>query len=139
MKKLIVTGAIFGLLTMLITSCLSDNEIEFKRYYSTGAVLYQSHCQNCHGDNGEGLSALIPPLTDSAYLKKNIHQLSCYVFNGLNEPVKINGKVYQDKMPPSGLGPIELARVLTYVGNSFGNKLGLVRFEQVTEDLKACK
>ncbi len=62
------------LLSALIYSCQSDSTIEFKRYYSAGALVYQSHCQNCHGMNGEGLAALIPPLTDTSSLKRIIQK-----------------------------------------------------------------
>jgi mono/diheme cytochrome c family protein len=53
--------SIIGLLVVILISCQSQDELEFKRYYTTGKVVYQSKCQNCHGDNGEGLSALMPP------------------------------------------------------------------------------
>ena len=64
---------IFTLLLLLvfIVSCENDSSIEFKRYYSEGAQVYQTHCQNCHGAHGEGLLSLIPPLTDSVYFKNN--------------------------------------------------------------------
>jgi mono/diheme cytochrome c family protein len=120
------------------SACLNDDQIEFRRYYTAGALIYQTRCQNCHGADGEGLSSLIPPLTDTSFLRKNIRNLSCYLKNGMNQPLLINQKPYQGKMPASNLAPIELARVLTYVGNSFGNKLKTIPIEQTTADLKGC-
>ncbi|MFD2146934.1 hypothetical protein [Mucilaginibacter antarcticus] len=42
-------------------------------------------------------------------------------------------------MPAVDLAPIEIAQVLTYITNSFGNNLGLITGQDVEVDLKACK
>jgi len=123
----------------LTLSCQSEQEIDFKRYYSAGSLVFQQHCQNCHGNSGEGLSALMPPLTDSTFLRKNKSDLACYLQNGVSSPIKVANKVYDNKMPPSGLSPVEIAEVLTYVTNSFGNKLGTINTETVQKDLKNCQ
>ncbi len=138
--KFKVIGAISFLLTLIfIASCESETDIEFKRYYSIGAEVYQNHCQNCHGTKGEGLSALIPPLTDSTYLKNNKVLLPCYIKSGLKGPIVIHGKTFDDTMPANELSPMELAQVLTYIGNSFGNKLNTINQEQVETDMGKCK
>ena len=138
--KLKVIGAISFLLTLFfIVSCESESSIEFKRYYSVGSEIYQTHCQNCHGKSGEGLSALIPPLNDSLFLKKNKLSLACYVKYGLKGPITINGKTFDDAMPANQLSPMEIAQVLTYISNSFGNKLGVINSEQAEADLGKCK
>lgn len=114
----------------IITSCNDEAGLNFKRYYSTGQSVYQTHCQNCHGANGEGLGALIPPLTDSSYLRKNLHALPCLIRDGIKDTITINGKIYTQAMPPQAdLSPIKISEVLTYVGNSFGNKMGLLDAE----------
>jgi mono/diheme cytochrome c family protein len=102
-------------------------------------LVYQTHCQNCHGEKGEGLSALIPPLSDSAFLRKNKPALSCYIKNGLKGSIIINDKTFDDAMPANDLSPVEIARVLTYIGNSFGNKLGTIDEQMVQADLRICK
>ena len=122
-----------------LASCQSDEQLDFKRYYTAGAEIYQTRCQNCHGLSGEGLSSLIPPLTDSVFLKKNIHLLSCYLNEGMERPLTVNGKAYQGKMPAANLSPIELARVLTYIGNSFGNQLKTIPISQTSIDIANCK
>jgi mono/diheme cytochrome c family protein len=138
--KFKVIGAISFLLTLFfIVSCESDTSIEFKRYYSNGALVYQTHCQNCHGANGEGLSALIPPLNDSLYLKNNKASLACYIKSGLKGPIVIHEKTFDDAMPANELSAMELAQALTYVCNSFGNKLNTINQEQVEADLAKCK
>jgi mono/diheme cytochrome c family protein len=135
-------GIIIGLVLFLgiIISCQSDSSIEFKRYYTEGAQLYQLHCQNCHGTHGEGLLALIPPLTDSAYFKTNKTTLACSIRQGFkNNPMVVSGKPFAGTMPQQDLGPVELAEVITYIQNSFGNKLGLTTVDQVQTDMVNCK
>jgi mono/diheme cytochrome c family protein len=136
--KLKIIGAISAVI-ILIAACQSEESLEFKRYYSSGALVYQSHCQNCHGDNGEGLSALIPPLNDSTYLIKNKTELACSIKSGLKGPITVKGKTFDDAMPTNDLTPIEIAQVLTYIGNSFGNKLNIINEQEVQTDLPKCK
>jgi mono/diheme cytochrome c family protein len=137
--KLGLTGIFLAILVLFIVSCQSEENIEFKRYYSSGALVYQQHCQNCHGTNGEGLSALIPPLTDSAYLKNNKNSLACFITLGLKGQITIKGKKFDDAMPANELSPIEVAQVLTYIGNSFGNKLNTINEQQIQANLTGCK
>jgi len=135
--KIIIVLLLSGL--VLIISCQSEDDLEFTRYYSNGMVVYQSKCQNCHGANGQGLSALIPPLTDSVYLKVNKTNLACYVKYGLKGEVKLAGKTFNDAMPANDMASVDIAEVLTYITNSFGNKMGVVTSQQVDDDLKNCK
>lgn len=126
-------------LTAMVVSCQSDEQVEFNRYFSTGSVVYQAHCQNCHGAKGEGLQGLIPSLADSAYLKSNKDLLACFVKNGLKGQINISGKQFEGEMPANDLSPVEIAQVLTYVTNSFGNKLGTTNVEQAELSLAKCK
>lgn len=135
-----LAGSIIALVGILLAAaCQSDENLEFKRYYSSGALVYQQHCQNCHGANGEGLSALIPPLSDSGYLRKNLSSLPCYIKNGLKGQIIISGKTFEDSMPADDLSPVEIAQVLTYIGNSFGNKLNTINEQSVQKNLTVCK
>jgi mono/diheme cytochrome c family protein len=138
--KLKVTGGICFLLAILVYSCQTEADITFSRYYSTGSVIYQGKCQNCHGKDGQGLSALMPPLTDTAYLSANKKSLACFIKYGLQKKlIIVNKKAFEGDMPAMDLAPIEIAEVLTYVTNSFGNNQGLITGDQVANDLKECK
>ena len=130
--------AIFVII-LFFAACQSDESLDFKRYYSSGSLVHQQHFQNCHGTNGEGLSALIPPLSDSTYLRKQLHSLPCYIKNGLKGQVTIKGKTFEDAMPANDLSPVEIAQVLTYIGNSFGNKLNTIDEQSVQKNLAVCK
>jgi mono/diheme cytochrome c family protein len=137
MKALIVIGS-FLILVAVMVSCQSEQQMDFNRYYSAGATVYQTHCQNCHGDKGQGLAALMPPLSDTDFLTKYKSKLTCYVLGGAKGKILINGKEFDGQMPPVRLSNMETAQVLTYVTNSFGNKLGLVNLDDVVRDLKGC-
>lgn len=138
--KLRLIGGIILLVIVSIAACQSDADQDYKRYFTGGANIYKQKCQNCHGNNGEGLTSLIPPLTDTAYLKKNKNHLACIVRNGITEQVlTINSKAYEGSMPANtDLTPIEIAKVLTFVTNSFGNKHGTVTVDMVEKDLTSC-
>jgi mono/diheme cytochrome c family protein len=137
--KFKVLTAIGLLVLILMVSCQDEARIEFDRYYSAGNLLYQQRCQNCHGEHGEGLQALIPPLTDSVYLKTNKAILPCSVNNGLKGKITILNRQFDGQMPANNLTPIELAKVLTYITNSFGNKQGLISVDVIGADLAKCK
>ncbi|WP_428331461.1 c-type cytochrome [Mucilaginibacter sp.] len=136
--KLKIIG-IIGVIIIFIVSCQSEDQVEFARYYSNGSTIYQSHCQNCHGVKGEGLQGLIPPLTDTAYLKNNKTTLACSVNYGLKGKITILNRAFEGEMPANDLAPIDIAKVLTYVTNSFGNKMGIITLTQVNENLAKCK
>jgi len=138
--KVKLIGFIALIICVITISCQSEDQLEFKRYYIGGQLLYQQKCQNCHAAKGEGLSSLIPPLTDTAYLKKNKANLACIVKYGIKETIiTVNGKSYEGAMPATDLSPVEIAKILTYVGNSFGNKMGTITSDITEADLQKCK
>lgn len=142
MKLKLVSGITVALLMIticMIVACQSDEKIEFERYYSSGSLIYQTKCQNCHGSHGEGLQSLIPSLTDSIYFKANTNTLACSVKYGLKGKVMVNNKVFEGEMPPNDLASIEIGEVLTYVTNSFGNKGSTITSQQVEEKIQKCK
>ena len=139
LKQIAVLAIISSLVfMMLLVSCQSNEQLEFARYYSSGSMVYQNRCQNCHGRNGEGLQQLIPPLTDSVYLRANKNTLACAIKYGQKGKITIQHKNFEQQMPATELTQIEIAYVLTYVGNSFGNRLGTIDVEQVERDLGKC-
>jgi mono/diheme cytochrome c family protein len=138
MKLKIAIGLLLSGLVLII-SCQSEDDLEFNRYYSNGMMVYQSKCQNCHGAKGEGLQSLLPPLTDSAYLKTNKSTLACGIKYGLKGRINIAQKQFEGEMPATDVTAVEIAEVLTYVTNSFGNKMGVVTAQRVSNDLAKCK
>ena len=81
------------------------------------------YCVSCHQLDGGGVQNLNPPLIKTTYVLGNKGKLAKIVLNGFNENVEIDGNTYSNTMPSlSILKDQEIADVLTYVRNSFGNK-----------------
>ncbi|MFD1631053.1 c-type cytochrome [Pseudopedobacter beijingensis] len=140
MKKLLL-GLLFIIASFAVLSSCSEDEIKYQRYYSDGMTLYKDHCQSCHMADGTGLRGLIPPLTDTAFLQKNRKQLTCIIKYGLQDTIMVNGEQYSSVMPAeSHLTAIDIAKILTYITNSFGNQQGIYDVTEVEENLnKFCK
>ncbi|SEK56996.1 c-type cytochrome [Parapedobacter koreensis] len=133
-------GAALAAIYLSVHACQSEQAIRTAQYAVNGQKLYAAQCQNCHGAKGEGLGKLYPPLTDSLFLLGHRDQLACIVKNGLSDTISIHGQFFDAEMPPNPrLAPIEIAYVLTYVGNSFGNEMGIFTLEEIEQALKACK
>lgn len=123
----------------IFQACQSEQDLNYARYYTSGQQVYQQHCKNCHGDDGQGLVKLYPPLTDTTYLKNNRNKLVCFIKYGMNDTITINGVEFSEKMPAeSHLANIDIAAVVTYITNSFGNKQGIYDVKDAEADLKAC-
>ncbi len=140
MRKYIINVIFLFAIIAIIVSCQNQETIDLQNYMSNGKDIYKSRCQNCHGENGEGLGELAPPLTDSVFLKTNKDHLACIIKNGANGPVVIHGKEYTEKMPAfPELTDIDVAQVMVYLTNSFGNNQGFVPYKKVAEQLQNCK
>jgi nitrite reductase (NO-forming) len=93
-----------------------------------GQALYSTTCASCHQATGQGLAGAIPPLARSDFLAKNENKrVIRVVLNGLSGPVRVNGSTFDSAMPPLGhLSDDDVANILSYVFNSWGNDRGLV-------------
>ncbi|WP_424680923.1 copper-containing nitrite reductase [Frateuria sp. YIM B11624] len=102
---------------------------------AAGKQLFTGTCSVCHQANGEGLPGVFPPLAKSDYLaKQDRNHLISIPLHGLTGKVTVNGKEYDSVMPPmSQLTDDEVANLLTYVLNSWGNPGGQVTKEEVAK------
>lgn len=134
-QKWMAIGLMAGLY-LLVSNCQGEESIRTAQFYTNGHQLYVQHCQNCHGDKGEGLGTLYPPLSDTAYLTNHRNQLPEIIRYGMRGEITVNGQVYDMEMPANPqLSDVEIAYLLTYITNSFGNKSGIYRTEEVVENL----
>ncbi len=82
-------------------------------------------CQACHGPTGLGTNMIAPPLAGSEWVNGPPENLIRIQLRGLQGPIKVNGKEYTfvAGMPPQFFqSDDQIAHVLTFVRNSFGNK-----------------
>ena len=87
-----------------------------------GAEIYQDFCIQCHLNNGEGVSGVIPPLVKSDYLANNVELSIKAIKYGLSGPIVVNGEKYNGVMQEQGLDDVEIADVLNYILNNWGNE-----------------
>jgi nitrite reductase (NO-forming) len=100
---------------------------------AAGKALFQGTCSACHQANGEGLGDVFPPLAKSDYLLADKTRAIGHVLNGVSGPITVNGKAYNGVMPPmSHLPDDDIANIVTYVLNSWGNAGGQVTPADVT-------
>jgi nitrite reductase (NO-forming) len=99
-----------------------------------GGVLFKGTCSTCHQDNGEGLANVFPPLAGSDWLARTPQGAIAIALNGLTGPITVNGKTYDSVMPPmSQLNDDEIANILTFVLNSWGNHGPTITAQEVAE------
>lgn len=93
-------------------------------YMAKGSKIYSAKCNGCHGSDAKGNGSTFPSLVGSTWVTKETEILAMVILNGLQGPVS-NGTTY-GVMPPQGIGmtPEDLAGIMTYVRNNFGNAVG---------------
>lgn len=139
----------YFLLFVIFTACASPSgeqqgmdrktKLKFDQYMVNGTRLYEANCANCHQSQGEGLARLYPPLAGSDYLLENIPRAACIIKNGQAGEILVNGVVFNQMMPAMpGLTNLEIAEVITYISNSWGNEGGLQPVKEVDKWVADC-
>jgi mono/diheme cytochrome c family protein/glucose/arabinose dehydrogenase len=99
-----------------------------KKLFRQGHEIYHrdAHCATCHQANGKGLAPAFPPLNNSPWVTGDQDRLIKLTLHGLMGPFELNGQKYDGQVPMTAFGGLlkdhEVAAVLTYVRNQFGNK-----------------
>jgi len=100
---------------------------------AAGAKLFAGTCSACHQAEGQGLPTVFPPLAKSDFLMADKDRAITIVLNGLTGPVTVNGAEFNSVMPPmSQLNDDEIANILTFVRNSWGNTSDAISAAEVT-------
>ena len=97
-----------------------------------GAAVYARTCIACHQPTGMGLPPVFPPIANAPIVVGNPELPIKFILQGLMGPITVNGTTYNSMMPPvPGVSDAEIADVLTYVRQSFGNQGNPVSADQV--------
>ena len=112
---------LMGILILFEGTWLFQNK-HLEQSIADGEEIYQDFCLQCHLDTGKGVSGVLPPLVESDYLMNNIDLSIRGVKYGLSGPIVVNGEEYDGVMQNQGLNNEEIADVMNYILNSWGNK-----------------
>jgi cytochrome c oxidase cbb3-type subunit 2 len=93
-------------------------------------------CFTCHQPNGQGISGQFPPLAGSDWVLGEKERLIKISIHGLMGEIEVNGVKYNNVMAPPGIPPgsltdQQIADVLTYIRNEWGNSASAVSPEEV--------
>ena len=122
--------------TMFVSATRSPLQDGLKESIERGKKVYDNTCLACHQVNGSGVPGMNPPLKKTKWVLGDKKTLINIVLKGMDEESVVNDETYSNVMPAfTSLSDKEVADVLTYVRNSFGNKAS-----QVTEaDVKKAR
>ncbi|MEM6772869.1 MAG: c-type cytochrome, partial [Bacteroidota bacterium] len=115
--------------------------------FAAGWDLYHEDgsCRTCHQKTGRGLGASgFPPLAGSSWVTGDPKILAKILLKGLIGPIDVKGKTYPGQVPMTPYEDLydneQLANVMTYIRNAFGNKSSVISPEfvqQVRAEVKA--
>tara|TARA_R110000796_G_scaffold252631_1_gene389261 strand:- start:149119 stop:149523 length:405 start_codon:yes stop_codon:yes gene_type:complete len=108
-----------ALITIFFSFFHQDKELE--KSIQRGSEVYADFCVTCHLTEGEGVKNAFPPLAKSDYLSKNREESIKGIKYGQKGELIVNGVTYNGTMPPMGLEDDEIADVMNYIVNSWGN------------------
>ena len=98
--------------------------IDFKTSIKRGEIVYNNLCITCHLPNGKGVPRAFPPLAGSDYLKNNQDLSIKSVKYGMSGEIRVNGESYNSVMANMGLKDQEVADVMNFINNAWGNNYG---------------
>jgi mono/diheme cytochrome c family protein/glucose/arabinose dehydrogenase len=126
-----------------LTTTLKGADLDL---FKKGKAIFarEGFCATCHQPDGKGLpNAGFPPLSASSWVLGNEDRLIKVVLKGLYGPLELQGKKYSGQVPMTPFGGMlndeEIASVLTYVRNSFGNNAPAVAPGKVKQVRAATK
>lgn len=97
------------------------HQLTLSESLEAGERIFNHYCMPCHQSNGEGIRDVFPPLAKSDYLMEDVDRAIGIIINGLSGPITVNGKEYNSVMIPRPINDEEIANVMNFVLNSWGN------------------
>jgi mono/diheme cytochrome c family protein len=99
------------------------NTLQNSEKKEEGRDIYQKHCLSCHQVDGSGVPGMFPPLKKSDWVNGDKKRIILVVLNGIKGNIIVNDETYSQVMPRQDyLTDEQIAKVLTFIRNNFGNK-----------------
>jgi mono/diheme cytochrome c family protein len=115
-----VFSLFYFIIVGVITTYLFQEKTK-KESIAAGQEIYKDFCVQCHLNSGEGVSGVFPPLKSSDYLLNNIEKSIAGIKYGLKGKIVVNDEIYNSVMINQGLEDEEIADVMNYILNEWGN------------------
>ncbi|WP_027077851.1 c-type cytochrome [Maribacter antarcticus] len=109
------------LIAVVFSSVFLFQDSELKESMKRGREIYTDFCVTCHLQKGEGVAYTFPPLARSDYLMNEKRESIKAIKYGLQGEITVNGITYNSAMADLGLEDEEVADVMNYISNSWGN------------------
>jgi mono/diheme cytochrome c family protein len=124
----------------LVKIVSSEKEVSKQADQLTGDKLYAKYCLTCHQADGNGVRGQFPPLAGNSKITGPAPDVIRIVLFGLEGPVTVNERDYNQLMPAQGyLKDEQIADILSYVRSSWGNKAPPVKPDDVAKTRKLGK
>jgi len=139
LKKIIVVSFLFVPIMLLLIGMKNNSSEEnfpsqpgIQKSLIAGKIVFKKYCISCHQADGGGVPNMTPPLIQTSFVLGSKDSLINILLKGLQN-VNVDDEIYNNPMPPLGLvlKDQQIADVLTYVRNSFGNKASAVSIAEV--------
>ncbi len=123
----VATGAL-----LFATACGGGDSAPQGEQARRGLEVYRSACLTCHQADGAGIAGVYPPLRQTAWVEGDEGRLIRLLLHGMEGPMVVDGQRYDQRMTKqSHLTDEEIAAVLTFVRQRFGNEAGPVTADEV--------
>jgi len=99
----------------------STTEKSLAEKMESGKQIYMQTCFACHQAEGQGIPSAFPPLANSDYLNADVDRAIGIILKGKTGEITVNGEKYNSVMTRQSISNEEIADVMTYVYNSWGN------------------
>ena len=99
-----------------------------------GKKVFKKNCQQCHQASGQGIPGVYPPLVDSRWVEGDLALSIKIILLGIEGPITVKGVEYNNAMTNfSNLSDRDIAAVVTYIRQAWGNEAASVEEAKVTE------
>lgn len=132
MKK----GIFFLSTVVLAISLQSFNQQQAAVNMQNGKAVYETYCMSCHQENGNGIEGAFPSLVKTGNLADK-NRLVQIIIKGMRGPVLSKGVQYNGEMAGVDLTDKEVADLVNYIRNTWGNKAPLIKATDVVLAKKA--
>ena len=128
MKKILLTSSALIILLM----AWAQVSPSLKAAKERGKKVYDMYCLSCHMQDGNGVPRMNPPLVKTKWVLGDKKKLIAIILKGMDEAIEVNGQSFSNVMASHDyLNDQQIADVLTYIRNSFGNKAAAVTAAEV--------